>query len=439
MLPAGYKRLKYIELDGRQCFSISEFTFERWTTNKLTMQIQKTGTAEGIAAGSKGAGGFDKQFAIHIDGNGGVSVAAYEGETTPSEIKITDGFHTVVAGLDDGWPYCQIDGGEKVSAGRLVSSLSSFFIGAGAYDTTPYARNFISAKIGNIEFEQEGVVLARYIPVLTDDNEAAFYEELSGTLHLSDTEADFIAGPLIYKVVNNDSLIAIADAIRKSTASDKLLTFPDDFISEIEDLAKMPSDYIPLEYLQVTDYTSRINTGLRAYGGDDYRLAVEMTYSLDEIENDRYVFGNFPGYDDGNYLIGNRYTSHHTVSGAWSNRWDIAPIDTGVKHTVSVNLDKGDGIGIYFDGEKVQDVDLSRNDTYQNVFYTASNHDDGRYTTGTSAKAKHYGCDIWINGKKERSFIPVRNDDTEEVGFWDLVHRNFYPSIGAPYVAGPDK
>lgn len=238
-------------------------------------------------------------------------------------------------------------------------------------------------------------------------------------------------------VVSNESLFVIANAIRYKTEASEPIEFPGGFVEEILSIdTELPVGLQKLEYVEVVDNTSRIDTGLRAYG-DNHILGVRITYALTEVQYDKYAFGNYASnYNRYNYLIGNLYEDYHSVSGPNDQRWNLATIDTNVIHTISVNLDEGEGVGIYFDGEKKVNGTLSQSDSGQNVFYTSENHDNSAVNHG--AKAKHYGCDVYLNDELVRHYIPCKNLNTNEVGFFDTITCSFYTSLGAAYVAGPE-
>ena len=115
---------------------------------------------------------------------------------------------------------------------------------------------------------------------------------------------------------------------------------------EVRDIA-LPSGLVQVEYLE-SDGRQYIDTGIPVVKNDDnYYISVEIKFSANSIQNDKWVFGSY------NHDIGDNY---NYLVGIYENQWCVGqfnknfkhpagiPTISNVTHTVKVNLDV-DGVG----------------------------------------------------------------------------------------------
>ena len=186
---------------------------------------------------------------------------------------------------------------------------------------------------------------------------------------------------------------------------------------EVRDIA-LPSGLVQVEYLE-SDGRQYIDTGIPVVKNDDnYYISVEIKFSANSIQNDKWVFGSY------NHDIGDNY---NYLVGIYENQWCVGqfnknfkhpagiPTISNVTHTVKVNLDV-DGVGTTletaFDGRTVNTATVKKKYTGgadTNAYLFASHRMVGydQITPDYALPSRIYYCKIWENGTLKRDFIPV--------------------------------
>ena len=200
---------------------------------------------------------------------------------------------------------------------------------------------------------------------------------------------------------------------------------------EIRDIA-LPSGLVQLEYLE-SDGGQYIDTGIPVVKNDDnYYISVEIKFSTNSIQNDKWIFGSYNNDIGGdyNYLVG-----------IYEDQWCVGlcnqeflhpnptniPLSKNVKHIVKVNCDEK----TTFDDETIYNTifkkPCDKTDANTNAYLFASHR--VKLASQYALPCQIYYCKIWENGTLKRDFIPVKftnNLGQPEGAMYDLAN----PSIG---------
>lgn len=182
----------------------------------------------------------------------------------------------------------------------------------------------------------------------------------------------------------------------------------------------LPSNYKKIDCI-VTDGNQYIDTGVVATSN----MSCSLEFEFIELPQDGCLIGT--KLNGGNRLYFYHYYNGHKLGyGGYSGSGEAS---IGTKYKVDTILNKG-----YQELKVNEEVIYTGNNNifinnklnYYLFDLNSNNTDANKY----KVKVKLYYCNIYDGPNLIRSFIPVKNLETNELGLFDLVNQVFYNNLG---------
>lgn len=386
-LPNGYTELQYISSDGTQYIDLGLQLFD--TTDLTTIWskfnlISNVGNAPGVLINTIKQQSPWSGWTICLN-NGETNLQFWAGNmenqgTFPTVAKQTI-YETPTSGLVIGSP----------KSGYTHDTTTTLFCNKQVYGS--YDR-FAVADLYYLKIQKGSNIVADLIPCKNPNNVVGLYDFVSETFYSSDSNSDFIAGPMPQGV-------------------------------------KLPVGYTEVEYISSTNNGNQyIDLGIKLYDtlNKDYDIAIKFIISSSNSESQATMFNCQDSNNNpwpGTYIRRNqsnvigRYIGGTAKDNIIGHLGDIIelPVQTSPNKNVT-NLNNNSlthqyGAGLF-------------------CSFSDTNNTPQRYCNGTL-----YYFKLFVEGSLERDLVPCINP-SNVVGMYDLVHSVFYSSPnGSAFVAGP--
>lgn len=199
----------------------------------------------------------------------------------------------------------------------------------------------------------------------------------------------------------------------------------------------LPDGYTELAYVR-GKAQAYLDTGIRA----DYTTAYELKVAKLAVPSEYFnVFGACKAVSSGlNIALVQFLNASHSIKASWGNN-----TNTYIATLTNSYFDKivcyGDANKRIVTNEETHET-VTNELSYTEQWDTTKTYYIGKIngvSSGADFTGRIYYVKIWKDGSLVRHYIPAKENDTQKIGFYDIINNTFNPSSSAAqFIEGPD-